>query len=83
MIWQLLDLLSHGPPEEGRDLSAGAGGVGVEMTAADTVGDAVFHGPGHCACIVAVSGDVGKVRRTARRRLTHGAMDAQTLSDRD
>ena len=36
MIWQLLDLLSHGPPEEGCDLAAGAGGIGIELAAANT-----------------------------------------------
>ena len=30
MIWQLLDLLSHGPPEEGHDLTAGTIVVGAE-----------------------------------------------------
>ena len=76
MIWQLLDLLSHGPPEEGRDLAAGAGGVGVEASAADAGGDAAFHGPGHGVCVVAVSGDVGEVRRTARRGLVNGMNDS-------
>ena len=60
------------PIQECCDLCAGAGGVGVETTAANTGGDAAFHGPGHGVCVVAVSGDVGEVRRTARRGLARG-----------
>ena len=37
----------HGACQKRGDLRAGAGGGGVEATVADTVGDAVFHGPGH------------------------------------
>ena len=73
MIWQLLDLLSHGPPEEGRDLGAGAGGVGVETTAAHTGGNTVFDGPSHGLRVVAVSGNVSKAGARGSGRLTHGA----------
>lgn len=39
------------------------------MTAAHAGGDAVLHGPRHGLRVVAVSGDVGKVRRTARHSI--------------
>ena len=65
--------LLHVTIQEGRDLCTGAGGVGVEASAAHAGGDAVLHGPGHRLCVVSVSGNVGKVRRTARCRLAHGA----------
>ena len=64
--------LLHGACQERGDLGAGAGGGGVEAAAAHAGGDAVLHGPGHRACIVSVSGDVGKARRAARRRLALG-----------
>ena len=59
--------------EESNNLSAGAGGVGVEASAADTGGDAVFHSPSHRLRVVAVGGDVGEARRASCRRLAHGA----------
>ena len=60
------------PIQECCDLCAGAGGIGVETTAANTGGNAVLDGPRHRARVVAVSGDVGEVRRTARRGLACG-----------
>ena len=62
----------HGACQERGDLSAGAGGVGVETAAAHTGGNAVLDGPGHSLRIVAVSGNVSKAGAAARRRLTHG-----------
>ena len=57
------------PIQECCDLCAGAGGVGVEASAAHAGGDAVGHGPGHRLCVVSVSGNVGKRGRSRRSRL--------------
>ena len=46
--------------QEGDDLSAGAGSVGAELTAARAAGDAVLNGPGHRFGIVGIRGDIGK-----------------------
>ena len=62
----------HGAYQERGDLRSRAGGGGVEVTAAHAGGDAVLHGPRHGLRVVAVSGDVGKARRTARHRLARG-----------
>ena len=62
----------HGACQERGDLRSRAGGGGVEVTAAHAGGDAVLHGPRHGLRVVAVSGDVGKARRTARHRLARG-----------
>ena len=63
----------HGACQERGDLRAGAGGGGVEATAADAGGDTVLDSPSYRPRVVSVSGDVDKVRRTARRRgLAHG-----------
>ena len=59
----------HGACQKRGDLRAGAGGSGVEATAAHAGGDAVLHGPRHGLRVVAVSGDVGKARRTARHSI--------------
>ena len=59
--------------EESNNLSAGAGGVGVETTAANTGGNAVLDGPGHCLRVVAVSGNVSKAGAGGSGRLAHSA----------
>ena len=69
---ELFFALLHVTIQEGCDLAAGAGGVGVETTAANTGGNAVLDGPSHSLRVVAVSGNVSKAGVTARRRLTHG-----------
>ena len=63
----------HVAIQEGRDLAAGAGGVGVETTAANTGGNAVLDGPGHSLRVVAVSGNVSKAGAGGSGRLAHGA----------
>lgn len=41
-----------GPPQEGDDLTAGAGIIGTEQTLSLTVGDAALHGPFHGIVVV-------------------------------
>ena len=65
MIWQLLDLLSHGPPEEGHDLTAGTIVVGAEQSAADAGGDALLRCPRHCVCIEGRGGNIAELGFTA------------------
>ena len=65
--------LLHVAIQEGRDLAAGAGGVGVETASAHTGGDAVFDGPSHGLRVVAVSGNVSKAGAADGGRLAHGA----------
>ena len=42
------------------------------MTVTHAGGNAVLHGPSHGLRVIAVSGNIGEVRRTARRGLAHG-----------
>ena len=63
MIWQLLELLSHGPPEEGHNLTAGTIVVGAEQSAADAGGDALLCCPRHCVGVVSVSRYIAELRR--------------------
>ena len=62
----------HGACQERGDLRAGAGTGGVEMTVTHAGGNAVLHGPSHGLRVIAVSRNIGEVRRTARRGLAHG-----------
>ena len=45
----------HVTIQEGRDLAAGAGGVGIEAAAANAGGDAILDGPSHRLRVVAIS----------------------------
>ena len=72
------------PIQDCCDLCAGAGGVGVETTAAHAGGDPVLHCPGYRLGVVAVGGDIGERScdahlRAARRTIEHrdhlGAVD--------
>ena len=65
MIWQLLDLLSHGPPEEGHDLTAGTIVVGAEQSAADAGGDALLRCPCHCVGIIGVGCHIAELGAAA------------------
>lgn len=42
------------------------------MTVTHAGGNAVLHGPSHGLRVIAVSGNIGEVRRTTRRGLAHG-----------
>ena len=59
--------------EEGCDLAAGAGGVGIELAVAHAGGDAMLHSPSYRLRVVAVSGNVSKAGAGGSGRLTHGA----------
>ena len=63
----------HVTIQEGCDLASGAGGVGVETTAANTGGNAVLDGPGHGLRVVAVSGNISKAGAGDSGRLAHSA----------
>ena len=45
----------HGACQNRRDLHMGAGGGGVEASAAHAGGNAVLHGPRHRVCVVVIS----------------------------
>ena len=52
-----------GAPQEGDDVGAGAGAVGVEVAVAGTAGDALLGGPLHSLIVVGVGGNVREVQR--------------------
>ena len=59
--------------QEGCDLAAGAGGIGIELAVANAGGDAVLDGPSHSLRVVAVGGNVSKAGAGGSGRLAHGA----------
>ncbi len=59
--------------QEGCDLAAGAGGIGIELAVANAGGDAVLDGSSHSLRIVAVGGNVSKAGAGGSGRLAHGA----------
>ena len=59
--------------QEGCDLAAGAGGIGIELAVANAGGDAVLDGPSHGLRVVAVGGNVSKAGVGGSGRLAHGA----------
>ena len=63
----------HGACQKRGDLRAGAGGGGVEASAAHAGGDAAFHGPSHGLRVVAAGGNISKADLIRCRGLTHGA----------
>ena len=58
--------------QESGDLRSGAGGVRVKSAAAYAGSDAVFHGPCHSVCIVAIGGNIAELG-LAIDYLTNGA----------
>ena len=52
-----------GAPQEGDDVGAGAGAVGVEGAVAGTAGDTLLGGPLHGLIVVGVGGNVREVQR--------------------
>ena len=76
-MWIALGTLLHVTIQEGRDLAAGAGAVGLEPSIAHTGGDTVLRRPGSGLGVVAVGGNVGERGRTlhlwaARCAIEHG-----------
>lgn len=65
--------LLHVAIQEGCDLAAGAGGIGIELAVANAGGDAVLDGPSHGLRVVAVGGNVSKAGAGGSGRLAHGA----------
>ena len=78
-----VDRLLHVAIQEGRDLAAGAGGVGVEPTIANTGGNAVLHGPSHGLRVVAVCGNIRKTDRALRLGSTGGPPQEGTICARE
>ena len=65
--------LLHVAIQEGCNLAADAGGIGIELAVANAGGDAVLDGPSHGLRVVAVSGNVSKAGAGGSGRLAHGA----------
>ena len=53
MIWQLLELLSHGPPEERHSLHTGTNAIRREVIITRAGGDSIFNRPVNRFLIVA------------------------------
>ena len=59
--------------QEGCNLGAVDGGVGIELAVANAGGDAVLDGPSHGLRVVAIGGNVSKAGAGGSSRLAHGA----------